>query len=81
MFDRWFAAALQKKLARPYVHLIFGARQTGKSTLIERLREVSEMLFADAALRCQSGTFAQRVAELSAWQQSMQHFPDSLFRS
>jgi predicted AAA+ superfamily ATPase len=37
MFDRWYAAGLRRSLARPYVHLVFGARQTGKSTLIGRL--------------------------------------------
>jgi len=47
MFDRWFAAALQKKFARPYVHLIFGARQTGKSTLIERLLRESDVIRID----------------------------------
>ena len=47
MYDRWYATALQKKLARPYVHLIFGARQTGKSTLIERLLHESEVVRID----------------------------------
>ncbi len=28
---------MRKKLTRPYVHLIFGARQTGKSTLLRAL--------------------------------------------
>lgn len=37
MFDRWCTTNLRQKLARPYVHLIFGARQTGKSTLIDFL--------------------------------------------
>jgi predicted AAA+ superfamily ATPase len=37
MYARWYAAALSKKLRRPYVHLVFGARQTGKSTLIRSL--------------------------------------------
>ena len=37
MFDRWYAHDLQAKLARPYVHLLFGARQTGKSTLLDTL--------------------------------------------
>lgn len=37
MFDRWYAGTLQEKLSRPYVHLIFGARQTGKSTLLRSL--------------------------------------------
>jgi predicted AAA+ superfamily ATPase len=33
--DRWYAETLRKKLARPFVHILFGARQTGKSTLKE----------------------------------------------
>ena len=37
MFDRWCAATLKRKFARPYVHLLFGARQTGKSTLLAGL--------------------------------------------
>lgn len=37
MFDRWYADTLRAKLSRPYVHLIFGARQTGKSTLLRAL--------------------------------------------
>ncbi len=47
MYDRWYAMALRKKLARPYVHLIFGARQTGKSTLIERLLRESDIVRID----------------------------------
>lgn len=34
MFSRWFTPALQEKLKKPYVHVLFGARQTGKSTLL-----------------------------------------------
>ena len=37
MFDRWYGKSLEEKLGRPYVHLIFGARQTGKSTLLRSL--------------------------------------------
>jgi hypothetical protein len=37
LFDRWYAPTLRKRLARPYVHLLFGARQTGKSTLLKAL--------------------------------------------
>ena len=37
MFDRWYAQTLREKLTRPYVHLLFGARQTGKSTLLQAL--------------------------------------------
>ena len=35
MFDRWYAGEFYRKLAKPFVHLLFGARQTGKSTLVE----------------------------------------------
>jgi len=37
MFDRWYQESLRKKLNRPFVHLLFGARQTGKSTLMREL--------------------------------------------
>lgn len=37
MFDRWFSKTLLARLQRPYVHLLFGARQTGKSTLLNAL--------------------------------------------
>jgi len=35
--DRWLADTLAAKLGRPYIHILFGARQTGKSTLLKRL--------------------------------------------
>lgn len=34
MFARWYEQTLRSRLRRPYVHLMFGARQTGKSTLL-----------------------------------------------
>jgi uncharacterized protein len=34
---RWLATQLAPALARPYVHVLFGARQTGKSTLLRAL--------------------------------------------
>jgi predicted AAA+ superfamily ATPase len=37
MFGRWVDPLWQKKFAAPYVHLVFGARQTGKSTLLRKL--------------------------------------------
>ena len=37
MFSRWVEPLWRKKFAAPYVHLVFGARQTGKSTLLRRL--------------------------------------------
>ncbi len=53
-FDRWYAATLQKRLLRPYVHLLFGARQTGKSTLLESLLPENSVRFnlADPPVRC-----------------------------
>ncbi len=32
---RWYLPEFRAKLARPWVHILFGARQTGKSTLID----------------------------------------------
>lgn len=37
MFGRWAEPLWKKKLAAPYVHIVFGARQTGKSTLLQKL--------------------------------------------
>ena len=37
MFDRWAESLWRRKFAAPYVHIVFGARQTGKSTLIQKL--------------------------------------------
>ena len=45
MFDRWYAATLQEKLSRRYVHLIFGARQTGKSTLLRAMLPPETLVF------------------------------------
>jgi hypothetical protein len=37
MYDRWFARGLGGAMSRPYVHLLFGARPTGESTLLRAL--------------------------------------------
>jgi len=37
MFGRWVERAWAQKLKTPYVHILFGARQTGKSTLLRKL--------------------------------------------
>ncbi len=37
MFSRWVESSLAEKLSSPYVQMIFGARQTGKSTLLQSL--------------------------------------------
>jgi uncharacterized protein len=36
-FGRWFHPSLERALLRPFVHVLFGARQTGKSTLVRAL--------------------------------------------
>ncbi|MDD2710310.1 MAG: AAA family ATPase [Verrucomicrobiae bacterium] len=37
MFSRWIESEILRKLASPYVQIMFGARQTGKSTLLRKL--------------------------------------------
>ena len=37
MIDRWLKRPLDEDLRRPFVHILFGARQTGKSTLLSHL--------------------------------------------
>ena len=37
MYSRWIEPLWSKKFSAPYVHLVFGARQTGKSTLLRKL--------------------------------------------
>lgn len=45
MFSRWYAKPLTDKLDRPFVHLLFGARQTGKSTLLRALLPDDTLVF------------------------------------
>jgi predicted AAA+ superfamily ATPase len=35
--DRWCRFALERALSRPFVHVLFGTTQTGKTTLLDRL--------------------------------------------
>ena len=37
MLARWIQAPLSRALGRPFVHILFGARQTGKTTLLDAL--------------------------------------------
>jgi predicted AAA+ superfamily ATPase len=72
MYDRWCADELQAKLDRPYVHLLFGARQTGKSTLLNGLIPDGALRFnlADPQERTRHlanpGEFAQACRSLPA---------------
>ncbi len=82
MFDRWYAATLQGKLGRPYVHLIFGARQTGKSTLLRSLLppETLVMDLADPQERTRhladAGAFARDCRALPATRKGQFVFVD-----
>lgn len=53
MYSRWFTENFIKKISKPYVHIVLGARQTGKSTLIKSLLPVNslELNLADPSLR------------------------------
>jgi predicted AAA+ superfamily ATPase len=72
MYDRWSADELRSKLGRPYVHLLFGARQTGKSTLLNGLIPDGALRFnlADPQERSRHlanpGEFAQACRSLPA---------------
>ncbi len=37
MYTRWVEPVWARKLAAPYVHIVFGARQVGKTTLLRKL--------------------------------------------
>jgi predicted AAA+ superfamily ATPase len=57
MFGRWVEEPWRRRLASRYVHVVFGARQTGKSTLLRRL-------WPDAALWLDFSDPAQRAEHL-----------------
>ena len=82
MFDRWYAEKLQAKLGRPYVHLLFGAWQTGKSTLLNQLIPEDALRFdlTDPQERSRHlghpGEFAQACRSLPANKQGQFVFVD-----
>lgn len=82
MFDRWYAHTLHARLSRPYVHLLFGARQTGKSTLLNELLPPDSLRFnfADPQERSRHlanpGEFAQACRSLPADQKGQFVFVD-----
>ncbi len=82
MYDRWCAPDLRAKLTRPYVHLLFGARQTGKSTLLNQLISPAALYFnlADPLERSRHlahpGEFAQACRSLPANQTGQFVFVD-----
>jgi uncharacterized protein len=57
MFGRWAEVAWKRRLSSPYVHVVFGARQTGKSTLLRSW-------WPDAAIWLDFSDPAQRAEHL-----------------
>jgi predicted AAA+ superfamily ATPase len=57
MYRRWVETPWKRKFSSPYVHLVFGARQTGKSTLLRKL-------LPDAAIWLDFSRPAERVEHL-----------------
>lgn len=37
IIDRWIRLELERQFSKPFVHIVFGARQTGKTTLISEI--------------------------------------------
>ncbi|HXP59850.1 MAG TPA: ATP-binding protein [Dongiaceae bacterium] len=84
MFDRWYAGTLREKLERPYVHLVFGARQTGKSTLLRALLPPEALVIdlADPQERSRhladAGAFAKECRGLPAGKKGQFVFVDEV---
>lgn len=66
LFDRLYFGEFSKKLATPYVHIMFGARQTGKSTLIRRCIPSDALVFdlSDPSQRMRFAAAPGRFIEL-----------------
>ena len=84
MFDRWYAAPLAEKLRRPFVQVMFGARQTGKSTLLNALlpEDTLRIDLSDPAERARHlarpGEFAALCRALPSRQQGRYVFVDEV---
>jgi len=66
LFDRLYFGEFSKKLAAPYVHIMFGARQTGKSTLIRSCIPSDALVFdfSDPSLRMRFAAAPGRFIDL-----------------
>ena len=45
IIDRWLALSLEKEITKPFVHILFGARQTGKTTLLNALLPTTSLRY------------------------------------
>ena len=72
MIDRWLQSSLAEDLRKPFVHILFGARQTGKSTLLSHLLPAPSLHYnlADpeerSRLLADPGTFRRECEALPA---------------
>ncbi len=66
LYDRLYFEEFSKKLSAPYVHIMFGARQTGKSTLIRRCLPSDALVFdlSDPGQRMRFAAAPGRFIEL-----------------
>ena len=62
-FGRSYSATFSQKMREPFVHIMFGARQTGKSTLIRNLLPADAIIF-DLSDPSQRARFAARPGQL-----------------
>jgi predicted AAA+ superfamily ATPase len=63
--DRWYAHVLSRKMRSPFVHILFGARQCGKSTLLKSLLP-SDSVTIDLSDPSERARYAARPSELIA---------------
>ena len=62
-YGRAFSPLFARKISQPFVHILFGARQTGKSTLIRNLLPEDALIF-DLSDPSQRARFAARPGSL-----------------
>ena len=72
MIDRWLQRPLDEDLRRPFVHILFGARQTGKSTLLSHLLPTPSLYYnlADPEER------SRLLADPGAFRRECEALPD-----
>jgi predicted AAA+ superfamily ATPase len=73
MIERWIQHSLQTQLAKPFAHILFGARQTGKTTLLTELlpRPALHYNLADPEER------TRHLANPGLFRQECEALPDS----
>lgn len=65
ILDRWYGPVLSRKIRSPFVHILFGPRQSGKSTLLRSLLP-SDAVIVDLSDPGERARYSARPAELIA---------------